>query len=281
MKVRRPAVAGQFYEGTPERLKAHIASIFLDKKLGPGEIPSKMGNERGIVSCVVPHAGYMFSGYTAAHVYLALFSDGKPETFVIIGPNHTGLGPGVSVFPGGRWETPLGQVEVDEELSSLITSFSDASADESAHFYEHSVEVQLPFLQFLYGGDFKIVPIVMLDQGSEVSKDLAGGIKRAVEELGRDVVVIASSDFSHYVPKHVAEELDNLAMKRIVEKDVSGFYQTVINHRISICGYGPIAVSMHWAVFHQASGRLLHYSTSGDVVPSLEVVGYGGIIFSR
>src|SRR3990170_113172 len=193
-KIRRPTQAGAFYEGDAEALKAQIESCFL-RGFGPKKLPvvNKSGPRR-VVGLVCPHAGYMYSGSVAANAYYELAQDGKPETVVILGPNHTGYGSALAVMNEGFWRTPLGDVEIDGETANQIVQETRiVDVDDLAHRFEHSVEVQLPFLQYLYGSEFKFVPICFQMQ------DLSSAVEvgRALVEVlaNRNAVVIASSDF--------------------------------------------------------------------------------------
>ncbi len=280
MKRRPPAVAGMFYEADPEALREQIRWCFTHP-LGPGKLPERIGGEkRESLGFVAPHAGYMYSGPVAAHVYYRLAMEKKPETVVIVGPNHTGLGTLVSVMVEGVWETPLGEVEIDRELAMRIVKHSElADIDEKAHMFEHSVEVQLPFLQFLYGSGFRIVPIVMWDQSLRAARDLGEAVRKAVEELGRDIVYIASSDFTHYEPHEVAVEKDRAAIERILALDPEGLEKVVRERDITMCGPGPVMSMLFYAKGRGAKrGELLKYATSGDVTGDRsQVVGYAAI----
>lgn len=267
--MRNSAVSGQFYPGDKEDLKNLIREVFLHN-IGPGKIPTlKLSGPRNIVGGIVPHAGYIYSGPVAAHFYNALAEDGFPETFIIIGPNHYGLGAGVAITTQD-FKTPLGVVKNDIELSKKL--YRDIiDNDVNAHLYEHSIEVQLPFLQF-FDTNIKFVPVVMLDQEYETAIEVGNIIKEAIK--GKDVVIIASSDFSHYVPREIAYKNDHLLIEKIIKGDPSDFYNTLIKHDISACGYGPIV-----AMLHALNGRpsLLKYATSGDVYKMDKVVGYTAI----
>ncbi|MEF8874292.1 MAG: MEMO1 family protein [Candidatus Thermoplasmatota archaeon] len=269
--VRRPAVAGQFYPGTESTLEQKIEECFKHE-LGPGEIPSEKGNEREIKGLVCPHAGYVYSGPVAAHSYKALAEDGLPETVVILGPNHQGMGAAVSLGDED-YKTPLGTVEIDEELADSLAG-GVIEKDNIAHRREHSIEVQIPFLQY-FSDSFKLVPICCNKQDLRSSTKIGEKIREASE--GKDVVVIASTDFSHYVLKENAEKKDKMAIEKILKNDPDGLFQTVQENNISMCGYGPVASMMVGS--GGTEGELLKYATSGDVVNQREVVGYGAISF--
>jgi len=267
--MRNSAVAGQFYPEDKEDLKNLIREVFL-QNIGPGKIASlAVSGPRNIVGGIVPHAGYIYSGPVAAHFYNALAEDGFPESFIIIGPNHYGIGAGVAIT-SQDFKTPLGVVKNDLELSRMI--YRDiVESDVNAHLYEHSIEVQLPYLQF-FNTNIKFVPILMLDQSYETAVKLGEIIKDAIK--GKDVVVIASSDFSHYVPREIAYKNDHLLIEKIIKMDLSNFYSTLLKYDISACGYGPMT-----AMLYALKGKpsLLKYATSGDVTKMDKVVGYTAI----
>ena len=265
--MRIPVVAGQFYPSNPRTLKKEIKSYFSGITIAP---------DPAIMGAVVPHAGYMYSGRTAAHVYAAL---PNADTFVIIGPNHTGYGSMVSVS-SDTWSTPLGAVDADLDLiESLPRRIIDI--DESAHRYEHSVEVQIPFLQTLFK-DFKIVPICMGLQDEETARDVSDELMDAISETDKKVVVIASSDFTHYKPAAVAYDIDHYVLDPLLELNVTEFYSRIRERDASVCGHGPIAVMMRVCRGLGAnSARLLNYANSGDVQPMAEVVGYAGVVVGK
>lgn len=262
--MRAPAVSGQFYPRGKNDLGREISRCFEGIQV----------KERPVIGAAVPHAGYVYSGRTAAHVYSVL---PKADTFVLIGPNHTGYGSPVSVS-SETWSTPLGEVESDVEfINALPKRIIDT--DESAHRYEHSLEVQLPFLQHRFG-DFEIVTICMGMQDEETAIDVGTEISEAARKVNKKVVIIASSDFSHYKPDKVAREDDAYFIKSILAMDVSGFYRRLFERSASVCGYGPIA-AMLTASMNAGAKRatLLNYSTSGDTTGDTSaVVGYAGLI---
>ncbi len=271
--VRRPAVAGQFYPGNEKKLRENIKDCFTHE-LGPGSLPSEEGDNRKIKGLVCPHAGYVFSGPIAAHSYKALVEDGIPETIIILGPNHHGLGAGIAVGDED-YQTPMGRVGIDKDMAYRLVDNSDLlQIDNIAHQREHSLEVQLPFLQF-FSDSFKIVPICCNKQDFKSAKKVGENIRDTLDDNNVDTVVVASTDFSHYVLKENARKKDNKAIDRILANDPKGFFERVQNEHISICGYGPIVSTMIGSGSHE--GELLKYATSGDVVDQKEVVGYGAI----
>jgi MEMO1 family protein len=282
--VRRPVVSGRFYPSNKEQLRSEIEACFKSR-LGPGSVPAVEGAERSVVGGVVPHAGFVYSGHEAAWFYRSLMESGLPECVVIIGPNHSGMGNKVSVFSKGSWETPFGEVGIDEALASEIVASGTASSDELAHKFEHSIEVQLPFLQFIYsiaGKNFTFVPVTMLDQSRKTALFLGHDIASAIKNIKRSAVVIASTDFSHYVAPGEAKKLDSQALARIAELDLDGLFDVVEECGISMCGCGPTGATIAAARdLGAGAGKLLKYGTSGDVHKMDEVVGYGAVVFSK
>jgi hypothetical protein len=259
-----PVVAGQFYEGTEEMLLRRLEESFTGE-MGPGEVPEgNPGNKRRIKALIAPHAGYVYSGMTAAHSYLDLFKDGRPNHIVIIGPNHSGQGESVAVC-NDNWLTPLGEVEYDTNIvPEIIQRNKHASADCIAHSSEHSIEVQLPFIQYIFDAPVSFVPICMGTQKYDACKSLGETIASIAED--DDILVIASSDFTHFESSESARKKDNQAMEFLEFLDPEGFLNFVTSHRVSICGAAPIATAL---VFAKELGavdfNLLKYSNSGDV----------------
>jgi AmmeMemoRadiSam system protein B len=281
-KVRHPCQAGAFYAGTAEALKKQIEKCFLHE-LGPGKMPEtgKTG-PRQVLGLVCPHAGYMFSGPVAAHGYYKLATDGKPDIVVLFGPNHTGYGSALAVMNEGFWRTPLGDVEIDAELANQIVRESRIiDIDDSAHRFEHSIEVQLPFLQYLYGSEFKMVPICFLMQDLSSAKEVGQAVAKVL--AGKNAVVIASSDMTHYEPQKSAETKDNMALEAVEAMDEAKLYSVIEAHRISACGYGPIAALITAAkVLGVKKAKLLCHKTSGDVVGDYSsVVGYATVCLTK
>jgi hypothetical protein len=263
---RQPAVAGRFYPATAEGLRQQVASFLVPIK----EKVKALG-------VVAPHAGLIYSGAVAGAVYSQL---DLPERFVLIGPNHTGLGASLSLMPEGSWETPLGSVTIDASLARSILSQSPRIREDSlAHLHEHSLEVQLPFIQYLKR-KFAFVPIQMLDTRLETCLELGRALATAIAEASSNVLIVASSDMSHYEQAAVAREKDFMAIKHILDRDPQGLYRTVKQQGITMCGFGPV-VSMLAACSLLGASRsdLIKYSNSGDVSGDYDqVVGYAGII---
>ena len=249
--MRNPVVSGIFYDSEKSRLEKNLKYLFAG---------TKAGTFKGVVS---PHAGYMYSGRTAARAIASLESCGK---FVILGPNHNLIGPGFSVMCSGEWKTPLGKIKVNEGLGERLLKCGVLEEDEIAHGHEHSIEVQLPLMQYRFS-DFSFVPISIRNEGyseyflsdcEKLGKHMAKLTKS--EQFG----IVASSDFSHYLPKKEADEKDAMALKMIMRLDTKGFFRTLEDNAASVCGFGPIAVLMSAAKNLGLKAKLVHKSTSGD-----------------
>jgi len=280
--IRFPAHAGSFYPARREEVIKSIEWSFTHR-LGPGVKPSGLGSERLSYAYVVPHAGYMYSGPIAAHAYLSMSRERKPKTVVLIGPNHTGLGLAVSVFKEGYWRTPLGDVEVDSEVGRLIVEYTRFAAfDEKAHIYEHSLEVQIPFLQYIYGSDFKIVPITVMAQVPSISRGLAEAFLKVLEDNGVDALMVATSDLNHYEPHDISVEKDMKLLEKALEPDPEGIFEVVDKLNVSACGPGPLASAIYVAKIKGVKPILLAHATSGDVTGEKDwVVGYASIRVPR
>ncbi|HVN66667.1 MAG TPA: AmmeMemoRadiSam system protein B [Methanomicrobiales archaeon] len=259
MKVRSCSVAGQFYPRDPHHLEQLVAGY-----LGDGE---PVAGVKGVVS---PHAGYPYSGAVAGRAFAALDPDFS-GTFVVIGPSHRGYLTCASAIP---WETPVGIVDADAGFVREL----GIEVDEFSHQGEHSLEVQMPFIKHRFPRA-RIAPVMMGDQGPRQAADLAGRIVKAQERTGREIRIVASSDFSHYVPEEVARKDDLYAIGALDTLDTAEFYRRVGERGVSACGYGPIATLCLAAKAQGAAkGELLVYRTSGDVTGDHDqVVGYAAI----
>lgn len=282
VKIRQPTQAGAFYERTAESLKKQIEDCFLHE-LGPGKISEvvKTG-PRHVIGLVCPHVGYMFSGPVASHAYYRLVLDGKPDIVVILSPNHTGYGSALAVMNEGIWRTPLGDIEVESETANQIVRESRiVDIDDVAHRFEHSIEVQLPFLQYLYGSEFKIVPICFLLQDLSSATEVGQAVGRVL--AGKNAVIIASSDMTHYESQERAAKKDKLALDAVEAMDETKLFSIVETQRISACGYGPIAALIVAAKTLEATeAKLLCYKTSGDIIGDYSsVVGYAAVCFTK
>ena len=261
---REPVVAGAFYDANPETLTKNIAQM-------TGE-PVKKTKAFGVVA---PHAGYMYSGLVAAQVYAGVVI---PQTVIIMGPNHTGLGEPISVFSKGAWATPLGDVEVNQELAGkILEKCPAASRDTAAHAREHSVEVHLPFLQYHKKG-FDFVPIVLGEYSLENLRSLAAAIASCVK--GKDILLIASSDLTHYEEAETARAKDKLVLSAIEELDPEKMYREVDENAITMCGWMPVYTLLHACnKLGAKQGKIIKYMNSGDTSGDYsEVVGYGGAL---
>ena len=279
MAVRRPAVAGAFYDANPDSLRQQIIDSFMHR-LGPGRLPEGEG-EAGISAIVAPHAGFVYSGASAAHAYLSIAEQNKPDTVIVIGPNHTGRGTPISIMGEGFWETPLGLVPLDAELAGRIVKKSRiVEFDDTAFIREHSIEVQLPFLQFIYP-DFKLVPICMGYQDLETSRNLGRAIHESIE--GESVIIIASSDLNHMESRKESNRKDRFVLDAIEAMDEAMLQDSVKRERISTCGYGPISATLVASKLGGAkSAEILSYYTSGDIIgDNQSVVGYASAKITR
>jgi AmmeMemoRadiSam system protein B len=263
--MRQPAVAGQFYPLRPENLEKELKQCFEGLEI----------RERNVLGAVCPHAGYVYSGKVAAQVYAVL---PKADTYVLFGPNHTGYGSPVSVSTD-TWKTPMGTLKVDRELADGLSG-SIIDLDELGHRYEHSIEVQLPFLQYRFDQDFMILPICLGMQDEETAVEVGNLVGDLASESGKKIVFIASSDFTHYQPANLAREIDNEVIEAILNLDISEIYERLYRRNASVCGYGPIAAMLTASKKLGASrAELLKYSNSGDVSGDMNaVVGYAAII---
>jgi hypothetical protein len=223
----------------------------------------------------------MYSGPVAANGYSRLAADGSPDAFVILGPNHTGQGSALSIQTEGAWETPIGHAMIDSDLAKKIQTASGLiDIDERAHRNEHSIEVQLPFVQFIFK-DAKFVPICMMIQDLKTSREIAETIVEQTK--GRDVVIIASSDFTHYEPQETATKKDKKAIDAILKLDDEALNELGENNRVTLCGYGPITTLIATAkILGKVKAELLAYRTSGDITGDKSaVVGYSSLVFFR
>lgn len=275
-RIRPPAVAGSFYPAETEELKKLLEECFVSSPLGPRGIklssPSLLGG-------MVPHAGYIYSGPCAAHFYSSLERD--IGCVILLGVNHRGRGSKAALSPADSWETPLGKVEVDREFNELLRAQIDfLEKDERPHLQEHSIEVQLPFLQMTLR-EFTFLPVALSYLSEEECAQLGRAIARVCETKTaseKKIVLIASSDLSHYLSPKETERLDRLALERVLALDPAGLLETVLEKDISMCGVIPTVVFLFAAkALGARQARLLKHCHSGDVVPMSEVVGYASV----
>jgi AmmeMemoRadiSam system protein B len=287
---RLPAVAGSFYPGDSDELFEVIHGCFTHP-IGPGTFPSSAipPKKTDRVEClVVPHAGYVYSGPVAAHSYKVASdffrSRAGKKSVIIVGPNHYGIGSGVSVSPADYWLTPLGEVAVDQELSHALQKKCDLiDMDEIAHSREHSIEVQLPFLQAISGKerDWSFVPIALMLQDMKTAEQLGEAIYEIASDSSASLLLLASSDLTHYESQGDASRKDKLLLGKASKLDTTGFYSTLQRNAITSCGYGAIASVMEVArKLGRSKGELLKYATSGAVTgDNSSVVGYPSMRF--
>lgn len=278
MRVRKPAVAGTFYPAEKDKLLQMIEGCFMHS-YGPGKKPPA-GKGRKMIGMVCPHAGYMYSGPVAAHGYYQA-SQLDIDLAIIIGPNHWGIGSGIATVKEGSWETPLGLVDVDSSTAEQVVKTSGiVDFDDYAHSQDHCLEVQLPMLQYIYKRKFGILPIILILQDRKTATDVGKAIAEIAK--GKNVLLIASSDFTHYEPNEQAHRKDNELIKTILELDIARYYTVLERLNISACGYGAIASIMTAAKMLGAEkGELLKYATSGDIAgDKSSVVGYASILFT-
>ncbi len=264
--IRRAVVAGSFYVGTRERLMAQVGDLI---KVDAPKVRA--------IGAVVPHAGYAYSGKVAGAVYSRL---AFPEVFVILGPNHTGLGAGAAIMTYGAWETPLGRVSIETDLARLIQRHSKIlDEDHLGHQREHSIEVQLPLLQS-FDLPFSIVPICLFSSEYAACQDVGVAVAEAVAVSDRATLVVASTDMSHYVGQEQARLKDRKAIDAILALDPERLHRVVRSERISMCGFHTtVAMLVAAREVGATSAELIDYATSGDITKDYSsVVGYAGLI---
>ncbi|MGA8223667.1 MAG: AmmeMemoRadiSam system protein B [Candidatus Acidiferrales bacterium] len=263
--IRPPAVAGRFYSSDPRELARDVDQFVISAS----EKISALG-------CVVPHAGYMYSGHVAGAVYSSLEI---PRRCILLGPRHFPRGESMAILTEGSWQTPFGEAQIDSALArELAYACPRLREDAVAHECEHSLEVQLPFLQRL-APDFRFVPVVLGTERYPVLEELGHAVAHVVAAQAERVLVIASSDMNHYENDAITRVKDERAIARILALDPRGLYDTVRTEGISMCGYAA-TVAMLVAVLDRGAteARLIRYATSGDVSGDYDrVVGYAGI----
>ncbi|MCD6326890.1 AmmeMemoRadiSam system protein B [bacterium] len=266
MMIRRPVVAGKFYEAHRLDLEREVASYMGDCE--------ERARAKAIIS---PHAGFPCSGPVAGKLYSRIR---RYETYVILGPNHRGFSPLAAVYPDGAWSMPMGEALIDSELAStIVAKSSTATSDELPHQAEHSIEVQLPFIQRM-GGDMSIVPICVGHMDFLIAEALGRDIAAAIAESEKDVLLVASTDMSHYIPHQDAVRTDRLAIHMMLELDARGLYDVVRHNKISMCGMISTVITIVAAnVLGASSASLVSYMTSGETCGGkAEVVGYAGVL---
>ena len=265
--LRRPAVAGRFYSADPRRLAEQVDAL----------LATSAEPERATM-LVAPHAGYVYSGAVAGAAYARV---SVPRRVVVLCPNHTGRGARRSVWPSGAWQLPGGAVPVDAELARLLVAEAHLTPDHAAHLGEHAIEVHLPFLR-ARRADVSVVPVCLGGLSLAECHEVGHGLARAIRETPDDVLLIASTDMSHYIAAEEARRLDSLALERVLSLDPDGLYEVVTRHDISMCGYIPTTVALVASLELGAkSAKLVRYANSGDVSGDFSaVVGYAGVVVS-
>jgi hypothetical protein len=266
--IRQPQVAGQFYPSSAHELKNQIGTL-IDKK----------ADRSDIIACMLPHAGYMYSGGVAGQTVSRI---NVKDKIILLGPNHTGYGVRFSMMTEGAWQTPLGEIKIDSSLAREILKHSKYLEDDIlAHRYEHSLEVELPFLQY-FKSDFEIVPIIFLSDEFGMLKEIGKEIADTIKELNiKDSnLIVASSDMTHYEPQIQAQKKDREAIEAILELNEDKLIDRIQRLNISMCGYAPVIVMLSAArALGAKTGKLIQYQTSGDVTgDKSSVVGYAGIV---
>jgi len=268
---RSPAVAGQFYPGDRTSLARTVAEL-----CGPA-IEGKQKQEA--LAVISPHAGYIYSGRVAGETFARVQI---PEDVIILGPNHHGHGAAVALMDKGTWQMPMGEVVINETLAAELCRVSRlVECDEIAHSYEHSLEVQVPFLQF-FQPSLTITPLVISHIPYEDCVAVGRDIAAAVRNYNKPVLIVASTDMTHYESRQAATAKDKLAIERILQLDGAGLYETVLGRRISMCGIMPTTVALTAAKeLGAVTVDLVRYTDSGEMSGDTDqVVGYAGLIIS-
>ncbi len=274
--IRNPIVSDVFYPSQPPKLIETIRGLFTHQ-LGPGAVPplnkKKLDKSIGLV---LPHAGYMYSGPVAAWGLSEVMKIGTPESVMLIGPSHTGMGKPISIWDKGSWKTPLGELQIHRTLAQrILSTYEYAQPDFNAHINEHSLEVQLPLLQFCFGTDFSIIPIAMMDQRKNTAQEM-GHVIHAISET-QPLLIIASSDLNHYEPHDRTIMKDQEIIDSILTEDIDGLYAAITEDQISMCGFGAVAALMEARI---GTPKLLQHASSGDSGGDFShVVGYASLIF--
>jgi MEMO1 family protein len=272
-RLRPPAVAGQFYAGDGASLARQVEECFRSSR-GPGELPPRHRSPtRRIRAVVVPHAGYEYSGPIAALAYAAVAGERPPESVLVLGVDHHGASRGAALS-AQDWRTPLGPTPCDRQLLRRL-DHPPLAIDEPAHALEHSIEVQLPFLEYVLPRPRFVALEVGFDRFDSLER-VARVVREAVS--GQDVLLVASTDFSHYVPAETARRLDHLAIDAILARDAQRLYETVVAKGISMCGIAPTTVLLAALAPEPLSARLLRWGHSGEAAPMAEVVGYASLL---
>jgi len=264
-----PAVAGRFYPGDPEELGREVAGYL--------ERGAPDGAPRKAIACMAPHAGYVYSGGIAGQTFAAI---DVPRRVIVLCPNHTGRGRRIAVVAAGSFRVPGADVPIDEELARhVLEQVAGAESDREAHRFEHAIEVELPFL-VARRPDVEIVPVVLAGVREQEAIELGKALHRAAQKVEGDVLVVASSDMSHFLPDDVTRKIDRTALEPLLAFDPSGLYRTVVDNDISMCGFIPATAMLSFAREASAGApELVGYATSGDAFGDRSrVVGYAGVV---
>jgi MEMO1 family protein len=270
--LRKSVIAGSWYPGAPSILRRDIENYF--------DLSPDLELEGEVVGLIAPHAGYIYSGQVAANVY-KLIRGKKYDAVIVVGPSHRVAFHGVSIFSKGGYETPLGIVPVAEELAEKIKKISKMVVDiPEAHYQEHSVEIQLPFLQVALG-DFSFIPLVMGDQNANTCRELAEAIYKT--SRGKKILIVGSSDLSHFYNYNMAKKMDAVVLRHLKDGDAVGLLASLENRTAEACGGGPMVVVMLVARMMNANkAHLLKYANSGDVTDDKSsVVGYAAAVYCK
>ncbi len=262
---RQAAVAGQFYSGTAHELNSDLAALV-----------SEAADNPKVVGVISPHAGYVYSGAVAGHLFSSVVI---PDTVLVLGPNHRGIGAGAALYPDGSWQTPLGTVPISARLNSLLRQHVPFIQDDTvAHQSEHSLEVQIPFLQYL-NPQLSISAICLAHGGFDPVRRIGEGVAAAIRAYSGDVLIVASSDMTHYESAESAKRKDFLALDRVTAFDPEGLLDVCRRERITMCGVVPTAVMLVAArALGAVRAEVLAYATSGDVTgDDRQVVGYAAV----
>nr|HID59557.1 AmmeMemoRadiSam system protein B [Desulfobacterales bacterium] len=263
---RTPAVANLFYPGSDPQLRKELSGFI-----------TRSQNPDSVLGAIVPHAGYVYSGAVAGAVFSQIQI---PDSVIILGPNHRGIGAKIAVSAYGVWEMPMGSVPIDSKLAeNILKECSSIVNDPQAHSVEHSIEVEVPFLQYL-NSDVSIVPICVSHCSYETCQEIGTNLAKVIKAYDREVLLVASTDMTHYESQAIAKRNDQLAIDQILALHPEGLYKTVEEHMISMCGVIPTTILLEAClVLGSKEARLIQYATSGDVSGDYsQVVGYAGLI---
>jgi len=268
--IRRPIVADKFYPGSKNLLEKQIRSFI------------KENTQENALACIMPHAGYVYSGAVATQTASSVKIK---ENIILLGPNHTGMGSAFSIMSKGKWQTPLGEIDINQSIAeNLKKECPNIEEDETAHIYEHSLEVELPILQVLSKANFSIAPLVLMPADKSKYEKISQAIYNTLTKLKitDKTLIVASSDMTHYETQESAKKKDGLAIEAILNLNEDLLMERVEKYDISMCGYVPVAITIMAAKKLGAKkAKLIKYQTSGEISGDYEaVVGYAGIVIS-